>query len=130
MAFKNWKHKKAHNAWYGMKYRAVGLGRGRGRYVDPEWRSSFASFLSSVGLPSSKQQVLCLRDPEAGFYPGNCYWGSRQELQQYVAHARLVKHGGRMVSMSAAARELGIHRTSLRDRMRRAEATKEATSDS
>jgi len=69
MPFRDWKRKKAYNSWYGMLNRAAGLGKGRGRYVDNEWQASFEVFVSEVGLPSKKSQVLCLHDPEAGFYP-------------------------------------------------------------
>jgi hypothetical protein len=116
--------KRVYNTWYGMLYRQTCKGRGRGRFVDPEWVASFEAFLAEVGPPKDSRQVLCLRDPDAGFYPGNVYWGTRRELQQYVSHVHTIEFNGQRLSISEAARRLGIDRSSLNERLQRAAENK------
>ncbi len=111
--------KRVYNTWYGMLNRQTPKGRGRGRYVDPEWAASFETFVSEVGFPKTNDLVLCLHDPDAGFTPGNVYWGTRRDLQQYVKHARTFFFNGEMLTVSEAARRVGIHRVSMRERLDR-----------
>lgn len=124
MAFSDPVRKKVHNTWYGILNRRTKNGRGISRYIDPEWEVSFEAFFSEVGPPTSNDSILCLREPEAGFYPGNVYWGKRKDVQQYVSHAHRVFFNGEELTICEAARRMGITPASLRQRIAQSHANR------
>ncbi len=119
---------KCRAAWYQMLVRLAGQGRGRGRHVAPQWRASFDAFLEDVGPPPSARHVLCLKAPDIGFIPGNVYWGTRVERQQYVSHATTIEYRGEVRSLRGWAREIGLRPETIRERILRGASAEQALS--
>lgn len=88
------------------------------RLVCSEW-SDFARFMADVGSPDGPNKCLCMIDAEHGFRPGNVRWGTFQERLQGRRHCKVLSFQGKSMSASDWAKELGISRKTLYERLQR-----------
>jgi len=100
---------------------------GRGIKICERW-DDFAVFLSDMGSRPSPQHTIERNDNNGNYEPENCRWATRQEQNSNQSHTRLLVAFGRTQSVSAWARELGIRRESLRDRLAKGMPIEDAVS--
>lgn len=117
-------------AWNAMKQRcynsrATGFKHygGRGIVVCSEWRDSFKTFLSNMGLKPSSEYSLDRIDCNGNYEPSNCRWTTRRE--QNVNQRHILKlHGtdclGKFYEFA------GISRAAVWKRMRQGMSREEA----
>lgn len=91
---------------------------GRGISVCERW-NDFSMFLLDMGKRPSSQYTLDRNDNDGSYEPRNCRWATRAEQNNNQSHTRVLDAFGRALSVSAWAREIGITRESLRDRLER-----------
>lgn len=116
-----------HYAWTNMIQRCTNPKRadfhqygGRGIKVCDEWLNSFAAFLSDVGSRPSPQHSLDRYPNLNGNYePGNCRWATKDQQMQNTRATRLITFNGQTMGLNAWAKQIGIGRQSLSDRLRR-----------
>lgn len=89
---------------------------GRGISVCDRW-GDFAVFLADMGPRPSLDHTIDRIDNDGNYEPCNCRWMTRREQNSNQRHTRRLTAFGRTQSMSAWAREIGITRESLRDRI-------------
>jgi hypothetical protein len=87
--------KQAHMRWYQMiarchdsthpRYKDYG---GRGIFVWPIWRTSFAAFLRDVGHPPSSAYTLDRKENDKGYEPGNVKWATNLEQNRNRRNTR------------------------------------------
>ena len=83
-------------------------------------------FLADMGKRPSSEHTIERKNNNGNYDPGNCCWATRQEQNNNQSHTRLINALGRTLSVSAWAREIGITRESLRDRIARGMRIEEA----
>jgi len=88
------------------------------KLVCAEWLD-FARFAEDVGFPIDDATCLCMIDARQGFRPGNVRWGTFKERLKDRRHYKLLSHNGRIMSVSEWAREIGICRKALVQRLSR-----------
>jgi hypothetical protein len=91
---------------------------GRGIAVCERW-GDFSLFLLDIGKRPSPDHTLDRKNNDGNYEPGNCRWATRAEQNNNQSHTRLLTALSRTLSVSAWAREMGITRESLRDRLGR-----------
>ena len=89
---------------------------GRGISVCDRWRD-FALFLADMGEPP-EGMTLDRIDNALGYEPANCRWATRTEQQMNRRNNRVIECRGRVLPLTAWAREAGIKPESLRHRLR------------
>ncbi len=104
-----------HARWYRMLVTCAEH-RSSLRHVCPRW-NSFEAFCEDMGAPPEGRSILCLRDENKGYAPGNVFWGTRRDRQQTVAHARVIEWEGKRLSLTGWARELQLLPETLRKRL-------------
>jgi hypothetical protein len=74
---------KEYKAWQGIiqrcenqKHKFFPECGGKGIAICEEWRFSFESFLSAIGYAPDDESIICRKDVNKNFEPGNVYWGS------------------------------------------------------
>jgi hypothetical protein len=100
---------------------------GRGIAVCERWQD-FAVFREDMGARPSSRYTIDRIDNDRGYEPGNCRWATRLEQNSNQRHTRTLVAFGRRQSMSAWAREIGITRESLRDRLAKGMSVEDAVS--
>lgn len=98
---------------------------GRGIVVCERW-NDFASFRQDMGLRPSPQHTIERIDNNGNYEPFNCRWATRLEQNNNQSHTRRLTALGRTLSVSGWAREIGITRESLRDRLARGMSVEDA----
>ncbi len=91
----------------------------RGITVCERWRESFEAFVADVGLPPSPAHSLDRVDNDRGYEPGNVRWATRTEQSNNQRNNVNLTHGGRTMSLTAWAREVGLSRIALAGRLAR-----------
>jgi len=91
---------------------------GRGIVICEQW-GDFAVFLADMGPRPSLVSTIERVDNDGNYEPSNCRWATRAEQNQNQSHTRTLTALGRTQSVSEWAREIGISRESLRDRLQR-----------
>jgi hypothetical protein len=90
---------------------------GRGIEVCERWKS-FALFLQDVGQrPPGK--TLDRLDCHGNYEPGNCRWATSEEQQRNLRTNRLLTFDGKTQCLTAWAKEAGIKKSTLRERLER-----------
>jgi hypothetical protein len=93
---------------------------GRGIKVCARWRKSFAAFLSDMGPRPDKGYMLDRVNNNGDYKPSNVRWtNSIHEQLRNRRNTRWLHHQGRRLTISEWARELGIGRKTIHERLRR-----------
>jgi hypothetical protein len=97
------------------RYGALGIG------VCKRWLDSTEAFAADMGPRPSQEHHLLRRDPTGDFTPENCYWGVGQDARslQQRRHIRMIHFNGRTLNLAQWAKELGISREAMRQRLNR-----------
>lgn len=90
---------------------------GRGITVCDAWVKSFETFLCDMGRRPSHYHQIERNDNDGNYEPSNCRWATRSEQQQNTSRSKFVILNGRKVTISAAARSMGIHRATAQKRL-------------
>lgn len=91
---------------------------GRGIKVCARWRSSFEAFLEDMGERPTPDFQLDRINNELGYEPGNCRWASRRQNQNNTRRNVFIEAFGERRTISEWARSYGLHRNTLRKRIR------------
>lgn len=90
---------------------------GRGITVCKRWLR-FENFLTDMGeMP--KGLSIERRNNNDGYSKENCYWATNKQQQNNTRTNVLIKYDGRTQTLTEWSEELGIHRGTLRSRLRR-----------
>ena len=106
-----------YRAWKNMKNRCFNTRTNdyahygaRGITVCARWSSSFEAFLHDMGRRPSGDHSIERNDNDGNYEPGNCRWATRVEQQSNTRRNHLVVLHGERLTITAAARKLGVHR--------------------
>jgi hypothetical protein len=127
-------HTPEHNAWCLMKSRCNNKNHprykdwgGRGITVHPEWNHDFMAFFRYIGPRPSKNHSVDRIDGSKGYEPGNVRWATKQQQSANRPNfCWFIENEGKRQTISEWAREIGISRGSLRDRLRLGWSVQEA----
>lgn len=88
---------------------------GRGIAICERWLK-FENFYADMGEPPEGMTIERI-DNDKGYEPGNCRWATRREQQNNRSVNRIIEFDGRRATVAQWARELGIHRNTLDQRL-------------
>jgi len=118
-----YKRTRTYVVWMNMKarcdnpssrlYRRYG---GRGISYDPTW-VLFESFLRDMGEAPSDQTIERI-DNDGNYSKSNCCWATRSEQAKNKSNVTLYEWHGERRSVADWARTVGIHRLTLRHRLK------------
>lgn len=91
---------------------------GRGITIAPEWRDDFAAFFKHIGPKPSPSHSIDRVDNNGNYEPGNVRW-ALPEVQRINRErgVRLIAFGGRTLSLRQWAKEIGVHESTLHERL-------------
>lgn len=89
---------------------------GRGIQVCDRWLS-FDAFVADMG-PRPEGKTLGRRDNDGNYEPSNCRWETAQEQQRNKRTTRLLDFDGKRLCLQDWSALLGIHQSTLSDRLR------------
>lgn len=89
----------------------------RGITVCDEWLNNFEAFLRYMGLRPSSKHSIDREKNDRGYEPGNCHWATAAEQANNRRSNWPVTYQGRTMNVSQWARELGLPRQALRNRL-------------
>jgi hypothetical protein len=119
-------------AWKDMKARCSNprLGNysrygGRGITVCDRWQI-FENFIADVGRRPSADHSLERKDNDGNYEPGNVRWATRLEQARNTRRNRMIEIDGKSLTISEWARERGVSRFRIRDRLDAGIAAREA----
>ena len=117
-----------YSAWQMMKcrcYNPNGPGfqthGARGIIVCDRWlgATGFESFLSDMGDKPSDKHSLDRIDNDGNYEPSNCRWATSTQQMANTRTARRLEIDGEILTLSAAAKRIGVSRSTLQKRLRR-----------
>lgn len=91
---------------------------GRGIQVCDAWRHSFEAFFAAVGPRPSAQHSLDRIDNEGHYEPGNVRWATKTEQCRNRRACVFLEYGGKRLTLTEWALELGISREATNARRR------------
>jgi len=91
---------------------------GKGIRVCEQWRDSFEAFVSDMGPRPAGHTIERRRNSE-GYSPSNCRWATRTEQNRNKSDTRHIEFNGRTQTLAEWAREIGIGKSSLKNRIDR-----------
>jgi hypothetical protein len=113
-----------YRSWQGMKARCHDPANkayfnygARGVAVCDRWRNSFAAFLEDMGPKPSPTHSLDRIDNNGDYSPDNCRWATREQQQNNLRTNRMLTYNGKTQSLSRWAKELGIRRKTIGNRL-------------
>lgn len=83
------------------------------------WKKSFENFLSDMGPRPSPDHSLHRIDNDRGYRPDNCVWTTREIQCRNRRTTRLLRFRGKTLCIRDWAKETGLHRYTIWDRLRR-----------
>lgn len=116
-----------YRVWASMIDRCTATSRGHARYFDrgirvcAAWRravTGFTSFFAHVGPRPSEKHTLDRIENDKGYKPGNVRWATWREQANNRDGNRLISVHGRTQTVAEWAREKGITRDTIADRLR------------
>lgn len=115
-----------HRAWWSMIERCENEDHaafhnygGRGISVCERWRTSFVQFLEDVGDRPGVGYSLDRINNDGNYEPGNVRWATRTQQARNTRHTLNLSYDGRSQCLSDWAREIGISKNALSDRLKR-----------
>ena len=120
--------------WYGMKQRCYNPKHphyhnygGKGIKVCKAWAESYLNF-AKWALKNGYQDGLTIDrlDNDKGYFPANCRWVTYLEQGKNRATNRVLVYKGKAYIMVDLARETGIKKSTLRERLNRGWSVEEA----
>lgn len=90
---------------------------GSGITICDRWLNSFENFLDDMGPRPSADYSLERIDNLLGYSPENCRWATKKEQANNRRNNRLWTYQGETKTVSAWAKQVGIHKTTLLDRV-------------
>lgn len=103
---------------YQQKHHKYPMYGGRGITVCDRWLNSFENFFEDMGQRPSKTHSVDRKDGSKNYSPDNCRWVTkREQAENRPDFNNMIEHDGKNQSVTAWAREIGITRESLRDRI-------------
>lgn len=113
-----------YRTWKQMKERCINPANkryprygGRGIQVCEHWAGSFETFLNDMGRRPTPQHQIDRKDNDGNYEPSNCRWATRGEQQANTSRSRFVVLDGNRMTITAAARSLGVHRATAEKRL-------------
>lgn len=94
------------------RYGAVGI------KVCEEWHN-FSRFLEDMGPRPSMRHTIDRISNNLGYQPGNCRWATYQEQAENRRSTRLIEYQGKIQSIAAWAREVGLPQAAVNTRITR-----------
>lgn len=129
----NWQREKLRNTYKGMiqrctnrdhpSYRNYGA---LGVVVCKRWLESYDAFCEDVGLPPSPEHSLDRRRPQGDYVPSNCRWATPTEQSSNTRTAHLLTAHGITQTLTEWARQTGLARTTIRNRLKAGQTHEEA----
>lgn len=89
---------------------------GRGITVCNRWKS-FENFIADMGRKPSPLHSIERERNECGYGPGNCIWATRYEQSRNHRRNKRLMFEGKVMILSDWAREVGIGKTTLSQRI-------------
>lgn len=123
-------HTKLYKIWKGVRMRCYSKTckgyknyGGRGIKMCEEWKSNFESFYEwamSNGYFEGKRGECTIerKDVNGDYEPDNCEWRTIQEQQNNKRNSHFITFKGKTQTLTNWAKELGIDRSTLRDRLK------------
>lgn len=90
---------------------------GRGITIAPSWLRNFEAFVASMGL-RPPGTTLDRIEGDGNYEPGNCRWATPDEQARNRRGVRKLTHGGRTMTSAEWARELGMKKGTLHQRLK------------
>lgn len=97
----------------------------RGITVCERWLD-FSLFLEDMGKCPSAEHSIDRIDNDGGYEPSNCRWATRLEQANNTRRSKFLTHGGKTLSYSQWARELGLKQGVIARRLLRGDSTERA----
>ena len=127
-------HTKLYNVWSTMKRRCYSPGNtkyknygARGIQICDEWRNDFVAFYEWAINSGYKEGLTIDRvDVDEGYRPGNCKWATLLEQAQNKTNSTPITFRGKTMSVSMWARETGIKRETIKQRIANGWSIKDA----
>ncbi len=117
--------------WYDMRRRCSDKKRpeykdygGRGISFCERW-NSFENFLADMGSRPSRFHTLDRKDNNGDYSPQNCQWATKKEQASNRRSSSLWTSGGVTYPLACWAESLGVKRTTLGARLRKAKSQEE-----
>ena len=118
-------HTRLHGIWRGIKGRCLNHKNssyqnygGRGIKICEEWKDNFENFYEWAMSNGYKDDLSIDRiDVNNGYFPENCRWVTDEVQSRNRRNNRKYSHDGETKTLSEWAREYGIDRKTLSDRM-------------
>lgn len=103
---------------------------GRGIRVCERWRADFNAFLADMGRRPTSAHSIDRIDNDGHYEPGNCRWATDTEQAANKRNNVTLTWRGRTLHLAEWARQLGIKKTTIRERLRRGWSHERALSTS
>lgn len=118
--------------WVGMKRRCFDVKKdnyskygGRGIAVCDRWMS-FINFYADMGPRPSNKHSIERQNVNGNYEPGNCYWATLIEQANNKRNNVVFSIDGQNISRMDLCRKYNINRVTLKDRLKKGMALKEA----
>lgn len=116
---------RTYNKWVAMKGRCSNENNqkfknygGRGIKVCERWANSFSNFLADMG-EAPEGMSLDRIDPNGDYTPENCRWATQKTQQNNRTNNVILQVDGKRMTLSEAARHVGITPDMLQQRLKR-----------
>jgi hypothetical protein len=114
--YRSWQMMK--NRCCNPKYANWNIYGGRGITVCDRWLNSFENFVADMGLKPTPKHSIDRIDGSGNYEPSNCRWANKKEQAENTSRNVFVKLNGETLTISDAARKIGIHQTKISWRLR------------
>jgi hypothetical protein len=116
---------RTYGIWNGMIQRCTNSNRrgfpdygGRGIGVCQRWLNSFEAFLEDMGHPPSRKHSIERIENDGNYEPVNCRWATSREQSLNKSTNRWITFGGRTQCLEDWAKETGIDKTTIFNRLK------------
>lgn len=117
---------REYKAWASMKHRIINPDEDhkrnygdRGIDIDPRWVESFDAFCQDMGDAPSDKHTIERIDNNQGYWPNNCKWATQAEQNRNYRLNRQVTYNGKTQCVTDWAKELGIAKHLIYQRLNR-----------